>query len=264
MEFFKKIGYYFNIYFICIKEGKSLKDKLILSLYPFNFFINKIKKKKNRKLIGAVTIKNSDGVFFCEKDMGIVGVVNSSFEKKIKKYLKLKKGVFIDVGAHVGKYTISLGRKLKNKGKIISFEPSPKVFKILKKNIKLNRLNNVIPFQIALGEKEKKSNFYIDENEGKDGLSSLIKKTKKRVIVQVRKLDNVLKELKIRKVDLIKIDVEGAEAEVLKGAVKTLKKSHPKIIFEVWNEEYLKKCKRILKKFNYKIKKIDKENYLAY
>ena len=63
---------------------------------------------------------------------------------------------------------------------------------------------------------------------------------------------------------LIKIDVEGAEAEVLKGATKTLKNSHPKIIFEAWDEQYLKKVKKILNKFNYKIKKIADENYFAY
>ena len=63
--------------------------------------------------------------------------------------------------------------------------------------------------------------------------------------------------------DLIKVDVEGAEAEVLKGATKALK-SHPKIIFEAWNENYLEKVKKVLRPFNYKIKKTAKDNYLAY
>lgn len=72
-----------------------------------------------------------------------------------------------------------------------------------------------------------------------------------------------MSELKIKKVDLVKIDVEGAEADVLKGATKTLKKYHPKIIFEAWDEQYLKKVKEVLKPFNYKIKQIAPENYIA-
>jgi len=70
--------------------------------------------------------------------------------------------------------------------------------------------------------------------------------------------------LKIKKVNLIKIDVEGAESLVLKGALKTLKNSHPKIIFEAWDKEHLDKVKKILKPFNYKIKKMDNfNNYFA-
>jgi len=70
--------------------------------------------------------------------------------------------------------------------------------------------------------------------------------------------------LKIKKVDLIKIDVEGAESLVLNGALKTLKNSHPKIILEAWDKEHLDKVKEILKPFNYKIKKIDNfNNYFA-
>jgi hypothetical protein len=49
----------------------------------------------------------------------------------------------------------------------------------------------------------------------------------------------------------------------LKGVAQTLKTSHPKIIFEAWDERNLKKCKEILNKFGYKIKRIDETNYLA-
>jgi len=76
-------------------------------------------------------------------------------------------------------------------------------------------------------------------------------------------LDNILEDLKIKKVQLIKIDVEGAEELVLKGALKTLKKSHPKIVFES-RPQNLKNIEDILKNFDYKIKKIDVQDYLAY
>ncbi len=67
----------------------------------------------------------------------------------------------------------------------------------------------------------------------------------------------------MNRVDLIKIDVEGAESEVLKGALKTLKKFHPQIIFEAWSKEDLEKSEKILKALNYSIKQLNAENYLA-
>jgi len=69
--------------------------------------------------------------------------------------------------------------------------------------------------------------------------------------------------LKINRVDLIKIDVEGAETFVLEGAKKTLKKYHPKIIFEAWDRGSLNECKKILHRVGYRIKKINSTNYLA-
>jgi FkbM family methyltransferase len=258
-----KIFKFAKKYFTLIKEGYSLKDKIAITSYAFCFLLNRLSSYKIHNLVCDVTLKNKDGIFFCGNNIFAVWCGSSFHEQKLREYFNLNKGIFIDVGANIGKYAVMVGRRLKNKGKVIAFEPMHENFEILKKNIKLNDLDNVvIPLEVALGNREGNINFYID-SEGIGGRHSLVKKTKNKIKVKVRKLDNVLKELKIKRVDLIKIDVEGAEAEVLKGAVKTLKNYHPKIIFEAWDEDYLKKCKKVLDKFGYKVKKIDKMNYIA-
>ena len=163
-----------------IKEGNSFKDKLAL----FFFLLT-----KNPKLIFNTTIKNGDGVYYCGKRMESVWVASSFHEPYLKDFFNLNEGVFIDIGANIGKYSIKVGNRIKNKGKIIAIEPEPRNVKIIKKN----------------------------------------------------------KE--------IKIDVEGAELEVLKGAIKTLK-MHPKVIFESRGKT-VGKIKTLLKKFNYSVKRID-------
>lgn len=245
-----------------IKSGYSLKDKFILCFY---FMVWPLRKAflKNMKLISDVTIKNQEGIFYCSNDFSAVWGAHPSCESELRKYFGTVRGVFIDIGANIGKYSIMVGNKLKNKGNVIAIEPESKNFKILEKNIRLNNLNNVIVISKGCFSKKGKLTFYLD-NIGTGG-HSLVKKEvgNKKIEIEVDTLDNILKNLKIKRVDLIKIDVEGAEADVLKGAEKTLKKHHPKIIFEAWNEEYLKKCKKILDKFGYDIKQIAPENYIA-
>lgn len=68
---------------------------------------------------------------------------------------------------------------------------------------------------------------------------------------------------KLPRIDLIKIDVEGAEHLVIEGAMKTIKKFKPKILFEAWNEENLNKVTKLLSKLNYKVISIDGDNYLG-
>jgi len=260
MKIFKFIKKYLTL----IKEGYSLKDKITIASYVFYFLLNRLEIHKFHNLIFNVTLKNKDGIFFCGKNIFSIWTGSSFYEPELRKYFNLKKGVFIDVGANIGKYSVILGKQLGNNGKVIAFEPVPYTLKILKRNVELNELKNVTALPFALGEKEERKDFYLDAVGGSGSLLKQGVRKREKIRVTVRKLDNVLEELKINRVDLIKIDVERAEHLVLKGAVKTLKKYYPKIIFEAMNEEYLEKCKKVLDKFGYKIKQIDSENYLAY
>ncbi|MCS7139609.1 MAG: FkbM family methyltransferase, partial [Candidatus Nezhaarchaeota archaeon] len=103
------------------------------------------------------------------------------------------------------------------------------------KNIKLNGLKNVIALNIAAWNGECNLKLFIGDVSGhhsakKDfGLGS--------ITVKAMPLDDVVRDLRVKRVDLIKIDVEGAELEVLEGLVRTLKEHHPKVIVEVWRLE---------------------------
>lgn len=257
-------------YFQLIKEGARFKDKFAIFIYfiqaPIHYIFNKINYNFDHKLIFPVTLKNKDGIFFCGDNIFSAWCGSSSYELNSRKYFNIKGGVFIDIGANIGKYTIIMGKKLKNNGQVIAIEPEPNNFEILKKNIRFNKLGNIIPLKLACSSKKEKTDLYFAKF-GSGG-HSLCKDSKHigkdKIKIQTKRLDNILSELNIKKINLIKIDVECAEAEVLKGATNTLKKYHPKIIFEAWSEKYLKKVEDILNPFNYKIKKIDLSNYFAH
>ncbi|MBU1103122.1 MAG: FkbM family methyltransferase [Nanoarchaeota archaeon] len=87
------------------------------------------------------------------------------------------------------------------------------------------------------------------------GLHSFYKEShhKKEILVPAFKLDTLVKKNNINDIKFIKIDVEGSELEVIRGALKTLDKFHPKIIFECADDEKLDDIIEILEKMNYKV-----------
>ncbi len=261
-----------NKFFKLVGEGRRLNDRWIilthLSKAPLYFLKRKLGKTYSHKLSGNVTLKNRDGIFFCGNNMLTVWAGSSFYELESRPYFDLGEGVFIDIGANIGKFSIILGRRSREKIKVISIEPHPKNFKILTKNIELNKLDNVVVVNAACSDSKGYLDLYLDEAD--TGGHSIIKGDNfpkmgvRSIRVKTEKLDNIVKRQKIEKVNLIKVDVEGAEATVLMGAKKILKKSHPKIIFEAWNKEKLEKVKKVLKPFKYEFKEIDPENFLAY
>lgn len=141
-----------------------------------------------------------------------------------------KDDVIIDVGAHVGVFTLRAARRAVN-GLVIAVEPHPTNYKFLTENVRFNKLKNVITLNLALSNYEGVANLY--ESKEQSGMHSIIlRRSDKFVKVSVKTLDKMVEELKIEKVDMIKIDVEGAELDVLKGAEDTLKKNNVHLAIE--------------------------------
>ena len=138
--------------------------------------------------------------------------------------------VFVDVGANIGAFTIPLAKKVTDTGKVVSFEPLPKLIHQVEKSLARNELSNVSLINKACGAEVGTQDLYVQaENIGG---SSLIKKTAggEKISLTVTTLDKELAALE--KIDLIKIDVEGYELEVLQGAECTLRKHHPALVIE--------------------------------
>ncbi len=142
-----------------------------------------------------------------------------------------KGDIIIDIGANIGYYTVLFADKVGKTGKVIAIEPDPINFEILQKNIKENKLRNVVAVQAAVGSENKKMILYkSEENLGDHKLWKNGAAINKEVFC--RKLDDLLKDLGYEKIDLIKVDTQGWEPEVFAGAKRTIEKDLPIIFFE--------------------------------
>ena len=134
----------------------------------------------------------------------------------------LKKGdVVIDAGGLVGDHTITYARAVGQNGKVYAFEPSADSFKCLQYNMR--DFANTICLQVGLGSEPKRVDMILVEgNEGMNYMAS-------GDSVEIVTLDS----MSLDRVNFIKIDVEGYELDILKGATETIKKFKPKMLIEI-------------------------------
>ncbi len=194
-------------------------------------------------------------------------------------YVKLIKPntIIFDIGANIGLYSLVAAKCLKGSASIYAFEPSNNTYNVLLKNIELNGFQNSIRAEkIALSEKSGFGLIEIDESIKKKyefGDAFMFVKTVEEECtntVRVFTIDEYICYNQIEQVDLIKIDIEGAELLCLKGGDKLLKsKNKPVILFECAEQT----CERFnynkidlllfLASYGYKIKEINDSQYIA-
>lgn len=141
--------------------------------------------------------------------------------------------IFIDVGAHLGIYTLVASQLVGESGRVVAFEPSVQSFSRLRQNIVLNGLTNVCAFPVAVSDRTGRAWLYHPEVPDSNSLGKDPAWGNEAEEVVTQTLDHVVEECALTSVDVIKIDVEGAEELVLRGATKTLISMRPAIIFEV-------------------------------
>ena len=159
------------------------------------------------------------------------GIEDLGYQKVISDLIKADN--IIDIGANIGSTSLFFA-SINKKAQIFSFEPHPKTFKRAQKNISLNSFNNIKLINKGLGERiDKVKLFEINEkNPGMNRISTR-KLEQPYTEIDIDTLDNYVKSAGIDKADFIKIDVEGYEHQVLKGAVNTLKKTKPVLYIEL-------------------------------
>jgi len=143
--------------------------------------------------------------------------------------------VVFDVGAHFGffsYYAVQKGAR-----EVYAFEPNPYVFEILKKHAEMWS-DKIKPYQLALSDKNGEADLFIFEELGVG--STMLENLKpckynKKVKVKTMTLDSFVKEYNVERVDFIKIDAEGSEREILKGAKETIKRFKPKMAIAAYH-----------------------------
>jgi FkbM family methyltransferase len=233
-----------------VRQGVSIRDKLKIIYFFLNRKkINECCARISRKSILKIRKNNPNDLWMCDIDM------DKSFFNLVK---KIRPEKIIDIGANIGRYSIHFS-EIEN-SKVICFEPQKDNFKALEGNISLNKRKNISPYNQGIFDKNTKLDLNIcEENCGANSL--VIERGGKKEKITVSKLDDFLKEKGFGKVDLIKIDVEGAEINVLKGAKETIKKYHPIIFLEILEDK--QEIFDFLLSNGYKISDFGGDNYLA-
>ena len=247
-----------------------------------------INKKKNFALHKFKNLKY-DYEFYCRNNNDDFQMMTVHEHDIIEHNFTPKEGdIVIDVGAHIGPYTLKTSKRVGSNGKVVAIEADPENFNILNRNIQLNKLTNVIALNYAAYSKEDKIKLYLlrkDSSYTKFNTVMTDRATKyntvmtdsaikfntvmtdrantekKFVEVQANTLDYLLQSSGIKHEDVnwIKIDVEGAEYDVLKGAKSILSKSsNISLLIEIhnlstYNTTLYEPIKELLNSYNFKI-----------
>jgi FkbM family methyltransferase len=141
--------------------------------------------------------------------------------------------VLMDVGANIGYYSLAAASQTQDEATIYAFEPEPQVLASLHDNIALNSFKSILPFDRALADKRGVLRLNVDQaNMGKHSLVQADGGNSRQIEIQTLTMDEFVREHGITRVDLIKLDVEGAEGMVLAGARDTIAKFGPVIFME--------------------------------
>jgi len=134
---------------------------------------------------------------------------------------RLREGaVFVDVGANVGYYTLVASKLVGAVGRVYAIEPVPSTATLLRVNVKLNGCNNVVVYEVAAWSTRGSLTLKIPAS--MYGCASAVRGGAS-IVVDASTLDDTLRDE--TSIDLIKIDVEGAELEVLRGAQNVLRRT---------------------------------------
>ncbi len=148
----------------------------------------------------------------------------------------VKKGSSVlDIGAHIGYYTLLLAKATGTNGKVYAFEPEPMNYKLLEKNILYNEYHNVVLENLAVSDFSGNAKLQLSNSSGGHSLLD-IEETNKTVDVRVIKLDDYFEAID-ETISVIKIDVQGCEPQVLAGMQNLLAKNRSITIFTEFNPD---------------------------
>jgi FkbM family methyltransferase len=147
----------------------------------------------------------------------------------------------VDIGANVGHYTITLARRIGPSGRVIAFEPDPRNMSLLRRSLRSNGLANVVCEQVAILDRARTATLYLStmnygdhrvfDSRDDDRLNMGVSRA--RIDVPGVALDDYLEERGIR-VNLVKLDIQGAELIALPGMKRTLADPEVILFFEFW------------------------------
>lgn len=143
--------------------------------------------------------------------------------------------VFFDIGANIGFFSLIAAKRVSPEGSVYSFEPVPSNVALIRRNAELNNLETIRVFPEAVGAETGRTELVVTKHIGGAVLASLDlpPDAQSRMTVDIVTVDDAVTKHGLRPPTLMKIDVEGAEIDVLRGATGVIRAHRPKLIYEI-------------------------------
>ena len=232
-------------------ESKSLLGKLLrlpLRLLPRNLTVRIIQGKLRGKkwIVGSFNHGCWLGSYEFDKQQLMTKMVKPGT-------------VFLDIGANVGFYTLLASALVGDKGKVFAFEPLPKNIDFLERHLNINSIRNATVFRAAVSDRSGTASF--QESSISDRMGRLSEGG--TLTVEVLSLDDLFIKGVLPLPDYLKIDVEGGEYSVLKGAQHILTVGRPIIFLATHGSEVHSQCLSLLRSLGYVCQSIDASKDVA-
>lgn len=216
---------------------------IVMRAWPFSFahvrLLYWLKPKKLKHDVVTTRLRGFSAklTYDPNSEIGRYLFFRGSFEEQILKKIRqvVKKGDYIlDVGANIGVHSLVFSTLTGNSGKVVAIEPQSNVRHRLELNLKNNHADNVIVLGCAIGAEESNARIY-DIANNNDGAATLRpsepENHEKFEDIEVKTLNFIKESTGLDNFDVVKIDVEGAELEVLKGLSELLQSTPPRCLF---------------------------------
>jgi FkbM family methyltransferase len=178
--------------------------------------------------------------------------INEISKRRLFNQVVTRGSIVFDIGANVGSYTLQASRLCGPEGRVVAFEPSPDNLAYLARHIDINRLENVTVIAAALTDSDGHARFHATADRVTSHLAM-----HGSIVVRCHRLDTLVERGTVPQPDIIKIDVEGAEAAVLRGALHVLRTARPVIFLATHGSMARGECEEILSTAGYTMEPID-------
>lgn len=215
--------------------------RLLKIILPDNLVVPVLQGRLRGKkwIIGSGVVEMALGSYEYEKRL--------LFEARVR-----NSSVVYDIGAHVGFYTLLASQLVGAEGKVIAFEPVRRNLDYLRRHLEINHCVNVVVIEAAVSDRSGTAPF----SQGVDYSQGHLSQTKGNIMVNTVSIDELIRNGDAPAPDYMKIDVEGAELLVLKGARSTLSNCDVEIFLATHNSKIHIDCCNFLAFLNYKLKVI--------